>query len=182
LSAKQHPRYPRTIEAEKNTGNRQQIETTAKKTGGTMPTYAHATVICHLSADPEQKMGSNGKPFVNVRAWTKDRDWRDKEKVLFTSWRGILSGPPAEWLVRDGHKGSLVMMSGTIRVDIYKPADGEARASIEFTRLEQCTVLDRDRDGEEKAPTVARHAAKVNAAATRKPTQEEDDSSDAPPF
>ncbi len=144
-----------------------------------MPTYAHATIVAHLSADPEYKIGKNGKDFVNVRAWTKDKDWKDKDKVIFTSWRGILSGPSAEWLLRDGKKGSLVVMSGTIRVDIFKPADGEARASIEFTRLEQCTVLDREKQSGQSQPEVARHAATVNESATSKPAPIPNDE---PPF
>jgi single-stranded DNA-binding protein len=125
-----------------------------------MPTYAHATIVAHLSKDPEAKIGSNGKPYVQVVAWTKDRDWRDKDKTLFTTWRGMLSGPQAEWLARDGKKKSLVVMSGTVRVDMYMPADGEPRAAIEFTRLEECRVLDRQDDGEQAAAAPVERRAR----------------------
>ena len=70
-----------------------------------MPTYAHATIVAHLSADPELKIDKNGKGYVHVRAWTKDKDWKDKSVSHFTTWRGMLSGLQAEWLHKDGHKG-----------------------------------------------------------------------------
>jgi single-stranded DNA-binding protein len=136
-----------------------------------MPTYAHATVVAHLSADPELKIGSNGKPYTQVRAWTKAKDWKDKSVTHFTTWRGILSGTQAEWLCIDGKKGSMVVMSGTVRVDMYTPDGKDPRASIEFTRMEECRLLDRAEAGEDnagsakpKAPPRAAHAADLDDA------------------
>ena len=144
-----------------------------------MPTYAHATVIGHLSADPELKTNASGQPYVQVRAWTKDKDWRDKDgDPLFTTWRGIISGPQAEWLARDGRKQSLVMLSGTVRVDLYQPAGSEPRASIEFTRLEECRILDRPRKGagqEESRPAgIAESRPTHRQAAPSAPPADDD--------
>jgi len=139
-----------------------------------MPTYAHATVVAHLSADPELKTGSNGKPYVQVRAWTKDKDWKDKSVTHFTNWRGILSGPQAEWLCNDGKKGSMVVMSGAVRVDMYTPEGKDPRASIEFTRLEDCRLLDRAEAGEDNAGSAKPKAAPCAARVY--------DDTDPPPF
>ena len=105
-----------------------------------MPTIATATVIGHLYGPAEIKEGKHGK-YARVRLWTSDKI-KDQEEKQFTSWGGIVSGPQAEWLARDGIKGSLVFVSGTVRMDKFAKSDGTVSHSIEFVRVSECRVLD----------------------------------------
>ena len=147
-----------------------------------MPTYAHATVVAHLSEDPALKYRADGKCHCIVRAWTKDRDWKDKEKVHWTTWRGIINGPQAEWLARDGRKGSMVVMSGAVRVDLWAPDSGQPRASIEFTRLEDCRLLERTDGEQRKAEDNEDREPAAPATAAPPPAQAPLSPDDEPPF
>lgn len=113
-----------------------------------MPTVANGVVIGHLYAPPELKQGERG-PYCRVRFWTSDKV-KGQEEKKFTAWGGVVSGPQAEWLARDGKRGSLVMVAGTIRLDEFTKKDGSKSHSIEFTRISEARLLDR----REEAPAV----------------------------
>jgi single-stranded DNA-binding protein len=113
-----------------------------------MPTIATACVIGHLYGQPELKENDRGK-WCRIRFWTSDKVKGQDEKK-FTSWGGMVSGPQAEWIARDGKKGTLVCVSGSIRLDKFAKADGTESYSIEFTRISECRVLDRNEDAPEQ--------------------------------
>lgn len=105
-----------------------------------MPTLATATVIGHLYSPVELKEGERGK-WCRIRLWTSDKVKGQDEKK-FTSWGGIVSGPQAEWIARDGKKGTLVCVSGSVRLDKFTKKDGAESYSIEFTRISECRSLE----------------------------------------
>jgi single-stranded DNA-binding protein len=109
-----------------------------------MPTKATSAIAAHLSKDPVLEYDETGRARCHVTAWTADKDRRSGEKI-FTTWRGTVFGKPAEWLAEGGKKGSLVFLSGSTRVDLWIPDNGEPRASIEFTRLNEAILLDDNR-------------------------------------
>ena len=91
-----------------------------------MPSLASATIIGHLGADPEVKESRNGKSFAKCRV-AVSRKGRD-EKV--TDWYGVtVFGLEAEWLSRDAHKGSLVVASGRLEIDVWTDRDGNERTT-----------------------------------------------------
>lgn len=144
-----------------------------------MPTLASITVIGHLYREP--KAGeTNAKPWARFSLWTSDRikpiGGGEPEKK-FSSWGGICSGPQCEWLIRDGKKGSLVAVTGTIRIDSHTDKDGKVHSSGEFTRVQEIRVLDAPDTREEKTAVVddaPRRTKPMPATSTS--------SNDEPPF
>lgn len=129
-----------------------------------MPTIANATVIGHLYREPATGKTKDDKQWARFSLWTSDkikpRDGGEAEKK-FSSWSGVISGPQADWLIRDGKKGSLVAVTGTIRIDSHADKDGKIHATGEFTRVQEVRVLDAREDGapEQAAPRPAKTAA-----------------------
>lgn len=105
-----------------------------------MPTIATASPIGHAYG-PADKIEKDGKTYAKVRFWTKDKI-RGQEEPEFTSWSALVAGPPAEWLIRDCRKGSLVTVSGTIRLAKWTNKDGKETHTLEFTRVTEARVLD----------------------------------------
>lgn len=135
-----------------------------------MPTIATATVIGHLYGPAELKTNERGS-YCRIRFWTSDKVKGQDEKK-FTSWGGVVNGPQAEWMARDARKGALVAVSGTIRLDKFKKTDGTESYSIEFTRISEARVLEREGkpvDGEDVPSGPA-------------PSQGASASDDQPPF
>jgi single-stranded DNA-binding protein len=138
-----------------------------------MPTLATATVIGHLYGPTELKDGTHGK-WCRIRLWTSDKIKGQDEKK-FTTWGGMVNGPQAEWIARDGKKGTLVCVTGTVRLDKYVKADKTESYSIEFTRISECRSLE-GRD-EQKADTAAPAPARPSAPAAGGAGDD-----DSPPF
>lgn len=127
-----------------------------------MPTMASCCVIGHLYGPPEA-IKDQSRPGASFRFWTSDKK-RDGEKV-FTSFRGAVWGPQAEWMLRDGKKGSLVAVTGTFRLDSYEKADGTKGHAIEI-RASEARILDceHDQHGAEAAQRPAPRPAPTPAA------------------
>lgn len=140
-----------------------------------MPTASNATVVGHLYGPVELKQNDKGK-WALVRFWTSDKIKGQEEKA-FTSWGGIVSGLEAEWLARDAKKGSLVLVSGAVRLGSFKKQDGTESHSIEFTRISQCRLLER----EDKPASADTAAAPAQRVAPSKPAAAPM-SDDEPPF
>jgi single-stranded DNA-binding protein len=64
----------------------------------------------------------------------------------FTSHSGIVWGKEAEWLIRDGKKGSLVGCAGTFRVRKWEK-DGKAGAGTDI-QCQTAKILDREEVGD----------------------------------
>ncbi len=139
-----------------------------------MPTIATASVVGHLNGPPELKANDRG-PWCRIRFWTSDKVKGQDEKK-FTTWGGMLGGPQAEWMCRDGKKGSMVFVSGTVRLDKYTKQDGTESYSIEFTRINEARVLDREK--EDGAPQAAAPAPRAAA----RPAPAAAPADDEPPF
>ena len=116
-----------------------------------MPYLNQAIVMGHLGRDPEWKaIGEAGKCTFSIAT---SRKWKDKagEQQEHTEWHNIeVWGKSAEWIYKDAHKGSLVLVKGEIRTDKYTGKDGEEKR---FTRIVAdnfggCMCLDkRNKDG-----------------------------------
>lgn len=145
-----------------------------------MPTIATASVVGHLYGPVELKQNDNGH-WALVRFWTNDKIKGEAEKK-FTSWGGLVSGRQAEWLAKDAKKGSLIFVSGTVRLGSFKKTDGTESHSIEFTRINEARLLERE-DGPDAPSTVEpvkRAEPKVNVQMS-KPTAPVG-ASEEPPF
>jgi len=148
-----------------------------------MPTIASACVIGHLYREPSSGDMKDGKKWARFNLWTSDKikpqGGGDYEKK-FSSWSGICNGPQAEWLIRDGKKGSLIAVTGTIRIDSHADKDGKIHSSGEFVRVQEIRVLDRD-DAEDAKP-VGTAAQAGPKKPTPTPTPTPADNSEEPPF
>jgi single-stranded DNA-binding protein len=122
-----------------------------------MPTMASGTVIGHLYREPKSGATKDGKTWARFSLWTSDRvkpTGGDEYEKKFSSWGGICNGPQADWLIRDGKKGSLVAVTGTIRIDSHTDDKGKVHATGEFVRVQEIRVLDA-RDDDKAEPTAA---------------------------
>jgi len=107
-----------------------------------MPTIATCSVVGHSYGPVELKQNDKGK-YAQVRFWTSDKV-KGQEEKKFTSWEGFVSGPQAEWLAKDCKKGSPLFVQGTIRLGSWKKEDGTESYRIEFTRINECRLLERE--------------------------------------
>lgn len=130
-----------------------------------MPTIATASVVGHLYGPVELKSNDKGK-WCLVRFWSSDKVKGEEEKK-FTSWGGIVSGPQAEWLAKDAKKGSLIFVSGSIRLGSFTKQDGTESHSIEFTRINEARLLEREENPEQQKSGP--HKAVVAAVAAMTP-------------
>lgn len=129
-----------------------------------MPTIATCSVVGHSYGPVELKKNDRGS-YAQVRFWTNDKVKGQDEKK-FTAWEGFVSGPQAEWLAKDCIKGSLLFVSGTIRLSSWKNKDGVESHRIEFTRINECRLLERaDEGGMAETGSPARAAPIKPAAA-----------------
>lgn len=113
-----------------------------------MPTLCSCQVIGHLYEPPKQ-VGSGDRTGASFRFYTTDRvKGADGQYAKeFTSHSGIVWGKEAEWLIRDGQKGSLVGVSGTFRVRKWESA-GKAGAGTDI-QCQSARILDRkEEDGQ----------------------------------
>lgn len=117
-----------------------------------MPSVSSCAVVGHLYAPPEIKQNDRGA-YCQVRFWTKDKVKGEAEAV-FTSWAGFVNGPQAEWL-RGGVKGSPIFVSGSVRLAKFAKADGTVSHTIEFTRVSEARLLERQEDGQQERPANA---------------------------
>lgn len=138
-----------------------------------MPTIASASVVGHAYG-PADKIEKDGKTYAKVRFWTRDKV-KGQTEPEFTSWSAFVSGEPAKWMLEKCRKGSLVFVSGTVRLAKWANKDGKETHTIEFTRTTEARVLD-GRDGGDAEP--AREESAPRRHVPRPAT--EDDS--GPPF
>lgn len=130
-----------------------------------MPTVAIATVTGHLYGPVELSTDRDGKTFARVRFWTKDKPAKDAE-AEFTSWNGFVRGLQAEWIARDAKKGSLIQVSGMIRMAKWTDKAGETHHGMEFSHVHNAIILDRRDQEEQQAEAKPRAVKPVPSAAT----------------
>jgi len=118
-----------------------------------MPTLASATVICHLYREPVTGKSADGKTWTILNGWTSDKikvKGSPEAVKKFTSFEGFVNGPQADWLARDGKKGSMVAVSGTFYAEATEK-DGKHSCRVVFTRITECRILDGEREAKEDA-------------------------------
>lgn len=143
-----------------------------------MPTLCSCQVIGHLYEQPKQ-VGTGDRTGASFRFYTTDRvKGADGQYAKeFTSHSGIVWGKEAEWLIRDGVKGSLVGVSGTFRVRKWESA-GKAGAGTDI-QCQSARILDRkEEDGNEHQPAQSDTAARGPI----RPAPSAVASEDSPPF
>lgn len=125
-----------------------------------MPTIASCTVVGHLY-EPPKPIGSGDRQGASFRFYTSDRvKGPDGEYAKeFTSHSAAVWGKEAEWLIRDGVKGSLVAVTGSFRVRKWEK-DGKHGAGTDI-QAQSARILDRKEEGEEAhaAPPAPRRPA-----------------------
>jgi single-stranded DNA-binding protein len=145
-----------------------------------MPTLLQVTAVAHAYGPVELKTNTQGKQYAQLRAWVsentgkKDADGKPEKK--FTSLSAFVNGKEAEWLAQSCRKGSLVMISGTARLDSFKKQDGTDSHSILISRVATCRVLDKDEAEQVQRPAAPAPSAPIGGGAGA------DMGSDEPPF
>jgi single-strand DNA-binding protein len=86
-----------------------------------------------LTRDPELSYGKSGKAWarfsvaVGSRRKTQDGKWEDGESAF---WDCSAFGSIAENLVESLHKGDRVIVTGTLRPDVYKDKEGNDKRTL----------------------------------------------------
>jgi single-stranded DNA-binding protein len=141
-----------------------------------MPTMLAVSGLCHLY-EPPKPIGSGDRAGCSFRGYHKtkikndNKEWEDH----FTSIRGTVWGKEAEWLCRDGQKGTLVMWSGRGYVEKWEK-DGKSGATLRV-ECSEAKIAERREDGEGAQPRPAPAAARP---ASNRPAASADDGQ--PPF
>lgn len=83
--------------------------------------------------DAPKSIGSGDRAGAAFSGYhkTKVRNANKEYEDHFTSIRGTVWGKEAEWLLRDGQKGSLVVLSGLAHVEKYEK-DGKSGATLKI--------------------------------------------------
>lgn len=143
-----------------------------------MPTAIIPTVLIHLY-EPPKPIGSGERTGAAFRGYHKtkvkkiqSKEWEDH----FTSVSGSIWGKEAEWLIRDGVKGSMVLASGPAYVEKWTSEKNGPGAGL---RIEATTarILDRKEAGEDEP-----EQRPAPAPAPRRPSPAPAALDDSPPF
>jgi len=120
-----------------------------------MPTLASCSIIGHLYEAPK-KIGTGERTGASFRFYTTDRVKGDDGEYgkQFTSHSGVIWGKEAEWLIRDGKKGSLIACAGTFRVRKWEK-DGRAGAGTDI-QCQSAKILNREEEDQAEKPAPAR--------------------------
>ena len=135
-----------------------------------MPTAINPTVLIHLY-EPPRPIGSGDRTGASFRGYHKTKVKNIQSKAWedhFTSVSGSIWGKEAEWLLRDGVKGSMVLASGPAYVEKWTSEKNGPGAGL---RIEATTarILDRKESGDDEpvqalAPAPSRPAPAPAAA------------------
>jgi len=119
-----------------------------------MPTLASCQTIGHLY-EPPKSIGKGDRAGASFRFYTTDRvkNASGEYEKEFTSHSATIWGREAEWLLRDGKKGSLVSVAGTFRVRKWEK-DGKPGAGTEI-QAQTAKILDRE-DAADDVPAAPR--------------------------
>ena len=97
--------------------------------------YQVLTIIGRLGKNPEMRYTPTGIPVCKFsvatdRVWNNDQGQRQEE----TTWHNVtVWRKQAETCAQYLTKGSLVLISGSVKASGYTNRDGEAAASLEIT-------------------------------------------------
>ena len=127
-----------------------------------MPYHADCTLMGHITADPELKLAGD-KPYAKFSLAVDTRakingEWGKRT----TFWRCTVWGKDAEWLARDAHKGSLVLVSGEPYSEDYTDKEGNKKTSAHHVQCRSARCLERSKPAEQAeapAPAPKRPAA-----------------------
>ena len=125
-----------------------------------MPYHADCTLMGHITADVELKTAGDKQYAkfslaVDTRAKI-DGAWGKRT----TFWRCTIWGKDAEWLARDAHKGSLVLVAGEPYSDDYQDKNGEEKTSPHHVNCRTARCLERSDKPAVETPAPAPTAPK----------------------
>lgn len=130
------------------------------------------TLFGDLGADPELRFTQGGTAVMSIRmATTESYVDKDKERKDRTEWHAVVVwGARAEGLNRVLHKGSKILVEGSIRTSSYDDRDGNKRYKTEIV-ANNIVLADRAptndgaaQDGD-RAPTSERRPARAASPA-----------------
>lgn len=116
--------------------------------------YQVLTIIGRLGKDPEMRYTPAGVPMCKFsvatdKHWTNDQGQRQEE----TTWHNVtVWRKQAETCAQYLTKGSLVLVSGSVKASGYTNRDGAAAASLEIT-AENVKFLSTNREGAQAGAT-----------------------------
>lgn len=116
-----------------------------------MPSMNKVILLGHLGSDPEVRYTPSGKAVANVNLATSET-WKDKdgEKKEETTWHNLtLWGKLGEVIGEYAHKGSLVLVMGSIKTQTWEDNEGQKRHKT-YVNVTELKLLDRQEKAKAK--------------------------------
>ena len=89
-----------------------------------MPSFAHCTLVGHLTRDPESKQVNNGTNAFNLVVFTVAVNTYKKGDEQASFYECEAWGKQADFCEKYLKKGQAVLVSGEIRIDTWDRKDG----------------------------------------------------------
>lgn len=112
-----------------------------------MPYLNQATIVGHLTKDPETRFTSGGMAIANFSVYTRHGVKKDGKWEKETTFHDCVAfGKPAEWL-GESRKGQLVVLTGRIQKRKWQDKEGKDRYSVEIVCDSAQVMKDREETG-----------------------------------
>lgn len=122
--------------------------------------YCKVTLVGNLGRSPEVKKSSGGVPWATLSVATTRRQKQGDAYVNVTEWHAVkVFGREAEWIGRDGAKGSKVIVAGHLETEKWTGKDGTEKQRQVVVASETCRLLERSAPGEAAPDVGAGHFA-----------------------
>jgi len=92
-----------------------------------MPSHNYASIIGHLTRDPEQRMLPTGTPCCEFSVAVNEHA-KEKEYVSYLDC--VAFGRLAEVVAQHCRKGMAVFVAGRVRQERWRAADGSGRSRV----------------------------------------------------
>ena len=117
--------------------------------------YCKVTLIGNLGREPEIKKSTGGVPWATLSVATTRRQKQGDAYANVTEWHSVkVFGREAEWIGRDGAKGSKLLVVGHLETEKWTGKDGtEKQRQVIVAR--SCRVLGSRGAQVDAAPSTA---------------------------
>jgi single-strand DNA-binding protein len=142
-------------------------------------------IIGNLGADPEERFTADGKQQVSIRvAVNSRRRGAAGEQIERTDWfRARMGGGRADYVSRELHKGSRVLVRGRLEIDEYTSREGEQRTTYDIWADAVINLSSREGLAREDAPRDEPRATQVGPSSrTAGGQRQRDEDLDELPF
>jgi len=122
--------------------------------------YCKVTLIGNLGREPEIKKSTGGVPWATLSVATTRRQKQGDAYVNVTEWHSVkVFGREAEWIGRDGAKGSKLLVVGHLETEKWTGKDGAEKERQVVVASETARIIEGRQHAEPAAAPQSAHYA-----------------------